>query len=168
MTTAPNTSPPKEPRTPWAWTIGTFFGIGLIKPGPGTWASLAAAALWLIAARSAHLSTVNLTFATLAGAVGVTLLGIPAASVVERESGREDPGHVVIDEVAGQWFALAVCPVEIRHAVLAFVLFRLFDIVKPWPARQLERLHGGLGIMMDDVAAGVYALVAGLVVHHWW
>jgi len=168
MTTTPDSPRPKGTRTPWAWTIGTFFGIGLIKPGPGTWASLAAVALWLIAARSAHLSTVNLTFATVAGAVGFTLLGIPAASVVERESGREDPGHVVIDEVAGQWFALAVCPVEIRHAVLAFVLFRLFDIVKPWPARQLERLHGGLGIMMDDVAAGVYALVAGLVVHHWW
>ena len=87
---------------------------------------------------------------------------------MERESGREDPGHVVIDEVAGQWIALAVCPVEIRHVLLAFALFRLFDIVKPWPARQLERLHGGLGIMMDDVAAGMYALVAGLIVHLWW
>jgi phosphatidylglycerophosphatase A len=74
----------------------------------------------------------------------------------------------VIDEVAGQWITLAVCPVEIRHALLAFALFRLFDIVKPWPARQLERLHGGLGIMMDDVAAGMYALVAGLIVHLWW
>jgi phosphatidylglycerophosphatase A len=98
----------------------------------------------------------------------VTLIGIPAASIVERESGREDPGHVVIDEVAGQWIALAACPLESRHVVLAFALFRLFDIVKPWPARQLERLHGGLGIMMDDVAAGIYALVAGLIVHHWW
>jgi phosphatidylglycerophosphatase A len=87
---------------------------------------------------------------------------------VERESGREDPGQVVIDEVAGQWIAVAVCPVEIRHALLAFGLFRLFDIVKPWPARQLERLHGGLGIMMDDVAAGIYALLVGLIVHHWW
>jgi phosphatidylglycerophosphatase A len=58
--------------------------------------------------------------------------------------------------------------VEIRDALLAFALFRLFDIVKPWPARQLERLHGGLGIMMDDVAAGMYALVAGLIAHLWW
>jgi phosphatidylglycerophosphatase A len=96
------------------------------------------------------------------------LIGIPAGSIVERESGREDPGQVVIDEVAGQWIALAACPVEIRHALLAFGLFRLFDIVKPWPARQLERLHGGLGIMMDDVAAGIYALLIGLMVHHWW
>ena len=106
--------------------------------------------------------------ATASAAVAVTLIGIPAASVVEQESGREDPAHVVIDEVAGQWVALIACPVEMGHAVLAFALFRLFDIVKPWPARQLERLHGGLGIMMDDVAAGLYALLAGLVVHHWW
>jgi phosphatidylglycerophosphatase A len=158
----------RKAHTAWAWTIGTFFGIGLIGPGPGTWASLAAAAIWYLAARTVHLSSVELMFATVAAAVVITVIGIPAASVVERESGREDPGHVVIDEVAGQWFALVACPVEIRHAVLAFALFRLFDIVKPWPARQLERLHGGFGIMMDDVAAGIYALVAGLVVHHWW
>ncbi len=155
-------------RTLWAWTAGTFFGIGLIGPGPGTWASLAAAALWFFAAGAAHLSAINLAIATGVAAVAAILIGIPAGSIVERESGREDPGQVVIDEVAGQWIALAVCPVEIRHALLAFALFRLFDIVKPWPARQLERLHGGLGIMMDDVAAGMYALVAGLIVHLWW
>jgi phosphatidylglycerophosphatase A len=155
-------------RTVWAWTAGTFFGIGLIGPGPGTWASLAAAALWFFAARAAHLNTIGLAIVTGVAAIAATLIGIPAGSVVERESGREDPGHVVIDEVAGQWIALVACPVEIRHALLAFALFRLFDIVKPWPARQLERLHGGLGIMMDDVAAGMYALVAGLVAHLWW
>ena len=170
MTTAPDSAPSTERRikTAWAWTIGTFFGIGLIGPGPGTWASLAAAALWLGAGRAAHLSTIGQAVATAIAAIAVTLIGIPAASVVERESGREDPGHVVIDEVAGQWFALIACPVEIRHAVLAFALFRLFDIVKPWPARQLEQLHGGLGIMMDDVAAGMYALAIGLIVHRWW
>ena len=155
-------------QTAWAWTIGTFCGIGLIGPGPGTWASAAAAAIWYFAARAVHFSTIELAFATTAIGVGITVAGIPAASVVERESGSEDPGHVVIDEVAGQWFALIACPVDIRHVVLAFALFRLFDIVKPWPARQLEKLRGGLGIMMDDVAAGIYALMAGLAVHHWW
>jgi phosphatidylglycerophosphatase A len=170
MTTAPETKQgsPDTAKTAWAWTIGTFFGIGLIGPGPGTWASLVAAGIWYFAARAAHAGTTGLMLATAFAALGVTLVGIPAASVVERESGREDPGHVVIDEVSGQWFALAACPVDIGHAVLAFALFRLFDIVKPWPARRLERLHGGLGIMMDDVAAGIYALVTGLVVHHWW
>jgi phosphatidylglycerophosphatase A len=157
-----------QTRTSWAWVAGTFFGAGLIKPGPGTWGSLAAAALWYLAARVAHPTTTTLAIGTGIAAVAATLIGIAAGSIIERESGREDPGFVVIDEVAGQWIALAACPVEIRHALLAFALFRLFDIVKPWPARQLERLHGGLGIMMDDVAAGVYALLAGLAVHVWW
>lgn len=155
-------------KTKWAWAVGTFFGIGLIGGGPGTWASLAAMILWFFAARATHLSSAGLALGTAVAALGATLIGIPAGSIVERESGREDPGHVVIDEVAGQWFALALCPVEIRHALLAFGLFRLFDIVKPWPARQLERLHGGLGIMMDDVAAGIYALLVVVIVHHWW
>jgi phosphatidylglycerophosphatase A len=170
MTIAPDRaqSAERKAHTAWAWTTGTFFGIGLIGPGPGTWASLAAAALWYAAARAAHLSTIGQVAATATAAIAVTLIGIPAASVVERESGREDPGHVVIDEVAGQWIALIACPVEIGHAVLAFALFRLFDIVKPWPARQLEQLHGGLGIMMDDVAAGIYALAVGVIVHRWW
>jgi len=159
---------PGPAKTGWAWAVGTFFGIGLIGGGPGTWASLAAAVIWFFVARAAHLSSAGVAVATAVAALGAALIGIPAGSIVERESGREDPGHVVIDEVAGQWIALAVCPVEIRHALLAFALFRFFDIVKPWPARQLERLHGGLGIMMDDVAAGIYALLVGLIVHHWW
>jgi phosphatidylglycerophosphatase A len=155
-------------RTTWAWLAGTFFGIGLLPGGPGTWASLAATALWFLAARATHPSASILVAATLTAGVLATLIGIPASSIVERESGREDPGHVVIDEVAGQWIALAASPIEIRHALLAFAFFRLFDITKPAPARQLERLHGGLGIMMDDVAAGIYALLACLIVHHWW
>jgi phosphatidylglycerophosphatase A len=155
-------------QTTWAWLTGTFFGVGLLSPGPGTWASLAATILWFFAARAFHPDALALTVATLAAGAAVTLIGIPAASIVARESGREDPGHVVIDEVAGQWIALAASPVEIRHALLAFAFFRLFDITKPAPARQLERLHGGLGIMMDDIAAGIYALLACLIVHHWW
>jgi phosphatidylglycerophosphatase A len=74
----------------------------------------------------------------------------------------------VIDEVAGQWVVLAFAPVEIRHALLGFVLFRFFDIVKPWPVRQMERFPGGKGIMLDDVAAGVYGLLVMLVVRIWW
>lgn len=158
----------QKSKTLWAWAAGTFFGVGLIKPGPGTWGSLTAAAIWFFAARAAHLTTAGLAIATGLAAIAATLVGIAAGSIIERESGREDPGFVVIDEVAGQWIALAACPVEIRHALLAFAFFRLFDIVKPWPARQLERLHGGIGIMLDDVAAGMYALVAGLIVLHWW
>lgn len=157
-----------EPRTKWAWTAATFFGAGLLKPGPGTWGSLAAAAIWYFGLRAAHLTGWTISAVTLAGALVVALIGIPAGTIVARESGSDDPGFVVIDEVAGQWVALAFAPLEIGHALLGFALFRFFDIVKPPPARQLERLHGGTGIMLDDLAAGGYALLAMLVVKHWW
>ena len=81
-------------------------------------------------------------------------LGVPAATIVEREAGRTDPGFVVIDEVIGQWIALLVSPADWRHGLIALVLFRLFDITKPFPVRRLERLPGGWGIVFDDVAAG--------------
>ena len=155
-------------RTAWAWLTGTFLGIGLLPGGPGTWAAGATAIIWYFAVRGAHPSPAALTIGTLIALAAVTFAGIPAASVVERESGRQDPGHVVIDEVAGQLTALLLAPSDIGHMVLAFVLFRFFDILKPPPVRQLERLHGGLGIMVDDLAAGIYALLVGLIVHHWW
>ena len=155
-------------KTGWAWLTGTFLGIGLLPGGPGTWAAAATAVIWYFAARGAHTSPLALTLATLIALVAVTLAGVPAASVVERESGRQDPGHVVVDEVAGQLTALLFMPWDIGHVALAFVLFRFFDILKPPPVRQLERLHGGLGIMVDDIAAGIYALLIGLAVHHWW
>ncbi len=155
-------------RTAWAWLTGTFLGIGLLPGGPGTWAAGATAIIWYFAARGAHTSPTALTIGTLIALAAVTLAGIPAASVVERESGRQDPGHVVVDEVAGQLTALLLVPFDIGHVLLAFVWFRFFDILKPPPVRQLERLHGGLGIMVDDIAAGIYALLVGLIVHHWW
>ena len=146
-------------KTRWAWAIGTFFGAGLLRPGPGTYGSIAALLLWFGAAHATH--TQHLALYTAAAAVAATLIGIPAATIVARESGRDDPGHVVIDEVAGQLFALIAIPADWKHAVLALVLFRLLDITKPPPIRQLERLHGGTGIMLDDVAAGLLALAIG-------
>ena len=87
------------------------------------------------------------------------VFGIPAATIVERESGGHDPQFVVIDEVAGQWITLLLSPADWRHGLVALVLFRLFDIAKPFPVRRLERLPGGWGIVFDDVAAGLYAFV---------
>jgi phosphatidylglycerophosphatase A len=154
-------------KTWWAWVLATFFGAGLMRPGPGTWGSLAAGAIWYFGLRAAHLTGGHAMTATALGAAIVTLIGIPAATRVERESGRTDPGFVVIDEVAGQWLALTVAPPDWRHGIAAFVLFRIFDIVKPWPARQLEKLPGGTGIMLDDLAAGAYALGVMLLVQRW-
>jgi phosphatidylglycerophosphatase A len=154
-------------RTGWAWLIGTCFGIGRLKPGPGTYASVAAAAIWFLFAHTAHLGLGALAIATTVAAILVTAIGIPASTIVAREAGREDPGFVVIDEVAGQWIALIAIRPDLLHTALALVLFRLFDIAKPWPVRKLEDLHGGTGIMLDDVAAGIMALACGLLIARW-
>ncbi len=155
--------PPAAKKTLWAWTLATFFGAGLLKPGPGTYGSAAALILWITVAQLGH--PAHLTLATVTAAVIVTLIGIPAATIVARESGLEDPGHVVIDEVAGQLTALAICPPDWAHAIIAFLLFRLFDILKPPPVGLLERLPEGTGIMLDDIAAGLYALGIFALIH---
>ena len=103
----------------------------------------------------------------LCGIALTLLLGIPAATIVARESGRKDPQFVVVDEVAGQWIALLFSPFDWRHALIALVLFRLFDITKPFPVRQLESLPEGWGIVFDDVAAGLYALGVASFLRIW-
>lgn len=154
------------PKTRWAWTIGTFFGAGLLRPGPGTYGSVAAVLLWFGAAHWLEPAPAAMAIGTAVAALLVTTIGIPAATIVARESGREDPGHVIIDEVAGQLIALIAIPTDWQHAVVSLALFRLFDILKPPPVRQLERLPEGTGIMLDDIAAGVLALVAAQALGH--
>ena len=153
-------------KTFWAWTVATFFGAGLGKPGPGTWGSVAAALLWAAYLWGTHPAASTLLIALLTGIALSIALGVPAATIAARESGRHDPGFVVIDEVAGQWIALLGSPASWRSGLLALVLFRLFDITKPFPARQLEALPEGWGIVFDDVAAGLYALGVGWLLRH--
>lgn len=151
-------------KTRWAWAVSTFFGIGLLRPGPGTYGSAAAVLLWYAAAHVLQPDTSTLAVSTAAAALLVTLAGIPAATRTAREAGREDPGFVIIDEVAGQLVALLGMRPDWKHAALAFVLFRLFDITKPPPVRRLEDLPEGSGIMLDDVAAGIYALALAHII----
>ena len=160
--------PPSKKKTLWAWAVGTFFGAGLLGPGPGTYGSISAVLLWYAAAHILHPSPIALAIGTTMAAIIVTLIGVPAATIVARESGREDPGHVVIDEVAGQLIALIAIPADWRHAALSLLLFRAFDILKPPPIRQLERLPTGTGIMLDDVAAGLFALAVAQIIHLWF
>lgn len=134
--------------------IATGFGIGLIPVAPGSWGSLAALLCgWLICAK---FGVLGLLMATAAAVV----LGWWASARVARASGIGDPGFVVIDEIAGQFLILAATPFDWRFYLAAFVLFRLFDIWKPFPVDWLDRtVKGGLGIMLDDVAAAIYALI---------
>ena len=156
----------QTPKTRWAWTLATFFGAGYLRPGPGTYGSIAALLLWYAGAHAFHPTTVTFALATTAAAVLITAIGIPASTIVAREAGREDPGFVVIDEVAGQLIALIAIRADWRHAALSLLLFRLFDIFKPPPIRRLEALPEGTGIMLDDVAAGLFALLVGLALTH--
>jgi phosphatidylglycerophosphatase A len=96
----------------------------------------------------------------------VTLIGIPAATHAARAAGAKDPQFVVIDEVAGQLISLIGVPLGWKTFLAGFILFRVFDIVKPPPVRQLERLPEGTGIVLDDVAAGIYALAGMQLLLH--
>ena len=126
-------------------------GIGRAPVAPGTVASaVTIAALWLLALSRAQIIVVF---------VVVALIGTWAAEHAERVLGIKDPGAIVIDEAAGMTLSVLLLPVTGPVALLAFVLFRLFDIVKPPPARQAQALPGGAGVMVDDLIAGLYALL---------
>jgi len=148
----------------WASLAATFFGVGRLRPGPGTWGSAAAVALWVAMAH--ELPPTLRTPVCIALALLISLIGIPAATRVARDSGVKDPQFVVIDEVAGQLIALIAVPLRCKTLLAGFILFRVFDIVKPPPVRQLERLPEGSGIVLDDVAAGLYAFLGMQLLLH--
>ncbi len=153
-----------SPAPLWATLAATFFGAGRMRPGPGTWGSAAAVLIWAGVSRwiPPHIES-----AVLAGlALLAILVGIPAATRFARASQLKDPQSVVIDEVAGQWITLLFAPVSWKTLLVGFILFRAFDILKPSPVRQLERLPEGTGIVIDDVAAGLYALLVMQLVLH--
>ena len=157
--------PPKRFTAPlWATLVATFFGIGRLRPGPGSWGSAVTILLWWLASR--WIAPGWQSMAAILLAFAVVVVGIPAATAVSRASGLKDPQFVVIDEVAGQLITLIAVAVSWKSALLGFILFRGFDIVKPPPVRQLERLPDGLGIVMDDVGAGLYALAIMQVLLH--
>ncbi len=154
----------QAPAPMWARMAATFFGVGRLRPGPGTWASLATALLWwLLASRLPP----PLRLAVILMLVILTVaVGIPAATLEARATGRKDPSHIVIDEVAGQLLTLVACPIVWKPLLAGFILFRVFDIVKPPPVGSLERLPEGTGIVVDDLGAGIYALaILQLLLH---
>jgi phosphatidylglycerophosphatase A len=141
----------------WAWLVGTFFGVGTLHPGPGTWGSTATVLLWSFFAYFLPYTYRLPVIVVLA--IAVIAIGIPAATQVARASGRKDPQHVVIDEVAGQLITLIGAPLHWKAMLTGLILFRVFDMWKPAPVRNLEKLPEGSGIVLDDVAAGLYGLI---------
>ena len=131
--------------------FATGFGAGYSPVASGTVGTAVAIPIFILLSQWG-------TAGVLAGLVTIALLGIPAADYLERDSGVTDPGKVVIDEIAGYLLTMAGSPVSAGHIIAGFFLFRFFDIVKPPPVRQAERfLSGGLGVVADDLLAGVYA-----------
>jgi phosphatidylglycerophosphatase A len=143
--------------------VAIFFGVGLLRPAPGTWGSAAALGLGLILHRIGHFPLL------LVATVLVTALGFWACARELRDRPGEDPSEIVVDEVAGQWVALLFPSFGFWWAgldsanfpwpgwVAAFLLFRLFDIWKPWLVGQADRRHDAAGVMLDDLWAGLFA-----------
>lgn len=141
--------------------IASGFGTGFSPYAPGTAGAVLATIVWLIL--SFFVSSCPLFLITLALVLVFTVLGIWSANVLEPTWGK-DPSRIVVDEMVGVWIALlAVDSGNLYYVLLAFVLFRLFDIFKPLGIRRMERLKGGWGVMMDDILAGVYSLLILLV-----
>jgi phosphatidylglycerophosphatase A len=143
-----------------AFALATWFGCGYAPKGPGTAGSLGGL---VIAVLLVHYASWPASWFAILALI-CTPVGIWAAGVVARESGRKDPQIVVIDEVLGQWLTLAgASQLNWKTFALGFALFRLFDIWKPVPVRQFEKLPGGTGIVADDLMAGVYGAAVLIV-----
>lgn len=146
-------------RSPYVW-LATWFGSGFMRPAPGTWGSLAALPFGLLLL--AFTNTLTLIIAIIA----VTIIGFWAAREFEKDTGVHDSKMIVIDEVAGQWLAMIplclytdlAAPLFPVYVVLSFIFFRFFDIIKAWPASFFDnKINGALGVMGDDIIAGIYA-----------
>ena len=134
--------------------LAVGFGSGLIKPAPGTWGTLASIPIYLLLISVVSSSSLIYLVILLASfVVGVYLCGKAAA-----DAGVHDHGSIVWDEFVGFWITMMFIPFSWLNVLIGFVLFRFFDIIKPWPIKLLDKhVHGGFGIMIDDVLAGIFA-----------
>jgi len=137
--------------------IGTVFYIGKLPLAPGTWASIFAVLCWYFLFQSVN------HFVLPAISIFLFLIGGIASDTIVKHSKEHDPSRIVIDEWVGQWVALSMMPINIRTGVVAFVAFRIFDIIKLGPVRKMEKIPGGWGIMADDVMAGIMAYFVVLI-----
>lgn len=132
--------------------LATCFKIGHLPIAPGTWGSLAAVIGWWLWLQYLD----PLVFIVLI--ITIFTIGVFATNIIIDHTGEKDPSRIVIDEVAGQWLGLLVLPDGALYIAAAFILFRLLDIIKPWPIWQLEKFPKGWGVMLDDMLAGILTL----------
>ena len=135
----------------FAECIGTVFYLGKLPLAPGTWTSLVATITWYFIFKD--LIVYFLPMVTFL----LFILGIISSNVIIKDSKEHDPSKIVIDEWVGQWLAFTLLPVTIQTGLIGFLAFRFFDILKPGPVKKMERLPKGLGVMADDVMAGILA-----------
>jgi phosphatidylglycerophosphatase A len=176
---AASAAAPSPPRLPLL--VATSLGLGYLPKAPGTWGSLAGILVYAVVqvfspwhaapspASSLGQRALAAAWTQLPVALLLAALGTWAAGRAEKYTGKTDPQFVVIDEVSGQHltYLLALAPLNWQYLLAGFILFRVFDIWKPFPARQAESLPGGLGIMADDWIAGGYAALALWLVQRW-
>ena len=148
-------------KTPWQF-LASGFGAGLSPIAPGTMGTLAAMPLWFLMA----------TYLPLAGYLAVTIIafivGITICQRASDELGVHDHGGIVWDEFVGLWITMICAPISLPSAILGFILFRIFDVLKPWPIKFIdEKIEGGFGIMFDDVLAGIFALICMQIIFIW-
>jgi len=145
--------------------IATGLGVGYFPYGPGTMGALLAIFIWSLLATMTSYSWLIATTVILI--IAFTLIGAWSSTIVEEYWG-EDPSRVVIDEIVGQWIVLLAIPSIFSwwHVLIAFILFRFFDIVKPLGIRKMENLKGGWGIMADDLLSGCYGAIVLIVIHN--
>lgn len=133
--------------------VATFFYVGLLPYAPGTWGTAAAIPLYYLISGIPYYFYIAVT-------VVVIIISVRASDIAEEIYGKSDPGQIVADEVCGYLVTMILIPPTLINIIIGFFLFRLFDIVKPPPSRQAERLPGGMGVVMDDVVAGIFANIA--------
>lgn len=142
--------------------LATGFYSGYLKPAPGTWGSWLALCLYITLVSYVP---IDASFIALAGGVVLTVIGIPVSGSFATKMKEQDPSYIVIDEFAGLFITFCAVPFSLPLVIIGFLLFRFFDIVKPYPINYLQELPGGWGIMFDDVAAGIYSAFLLSLIH---
>jgi len=139
--------------------IATCFKVGYLPLAPGTWGSIFSILIWWVFIKDLNLYVFGVII------VLFFIIGIVTSNIMIDELDDNDPSHIIIDELVGQWLALLFLPKGLINIAIAFILFRFFDIIKPWPISLIEKLPKGLGVMSDDLVAGFVTLVLIQVVN---